>query len=86
MAVPELERAPDHGLLATLRDLERRSGAPPTCEDVAEAVGVPEEYSAFIERRLELNERRGLVVHDGAGRWLLTAAGTALAGEQPYAG
>ena len=84
MALPKLEKAADHGLLATLRELER-DGAPPTSEEVAGAVGVPEEYSEFIERRLELNEERGLVVHYDSGRWLLTAKGTALAGEQPYA-
>lgn len=67
----------DGGLLATLRELERDRGEPPTATAVAEAVGVPKAYSAFIERRLELNERAGLVERDGSGRWQLTASGAA---------
>ncbi|HET7566509.1 MAG TPA: hypothetical protein VFJ91_00835 [Gaiellaceae bacterium] len=65
----------DGGLLATVRELERERGEPPTATAVAAAVGVPEAYSEFIERRLELNEREGLVERDGAGCWRLTASG-----------
>jgi len=79
MALHELETSADRGLLATLRELEREGEPPPTSEVVAGAVGVPEEYSEFIDRRLEENERRGFVTRDAAGRWLLTAEGTALA-------
>lgn len=67
----------DGGLLATVRELERECGEPPTATAVAEAVGVPKAYSEFIERRLELNEREGLVERDGSGHWRLTASGAA---------
>lgn len=79
MAPDEYETVADRGLLATLRELEREGDAPPTSEIVAGAVGVPGEYSEFIEQRLEENERRGLVARDGGGRWLLTAEGASLA-------
>ncbi|MGH3050917.1 MAG: hypothetical protein ACRDLK_12240 [Gaiellaceae bacterium] len=69
----------DHGLLATLRDLERSGGEPPTSRRVAEAVGVPAEYSDFIAHRLEENERRGLVERDDSDHWALTPRGATLA-------
>jgi|GEM_PF-6525619 hypothetical protein len=84
MALREPETVADHGLLATLRDLLEETGEPATGESVAAAVSVPEEYSCFIERRLEENERRGLVTRDEAGRWLLTAEGTAVAAGPPH--
>ena len=69
----------DHGLLGTLRDLERDESKPPTSRRVAEAVGVPAEYSDVIAHRLEENERRGLVERSDSGRWTLTPRGAALA-------
>ena len=69
----------DRGLLSTVRELLLAAEEPPTSDAVAAAVGMPEEYSDFVERRLELNEERGLVVRDEDGRWLLTPAGTSLA-------
>jgi hypothetical protein len=84
MAAREHETVADHGLLATMRDLLRDRGEPVSCEAIAAAVRVPDEYSAFIEQRLEQNERRGLVVRDDAGRWLLTADGTSVAVESPH--
>jgi hypothetical protein len=62
-----------------VRDLHRDGIEPPTSTAVAEAVGVPEAYSGFIEQRLELNERRGLVTRNAVGRWLLTPYGATLA-------
>ena len=75
MGSSSLSRTADLGLLATLRELLRDEDEPPTTSAVAEAVGVPEEYSRFIEQRLEENARRGYVVRDGEGHWLLTDRG-----------
>ncbi len=80
---PRDPQTADRGLLATVRDLHRDGVEPPTSTAVAEAVGVPEEYSGFIEQRLALNEQRGLVARDAAGHWLLTPYGASLAAEPP---
>ncbi len=70
----------DQGLLATVRELTRDGDTPPTSATVAAAVGVPHEYSSFIEQRLEQNEERGFVERGSGGCWILTPAGTAAAG------
>jgi hypothetical protein len=72
----------DRGLLSTLRELARGDGTPPTSTVVAAAVGLPDEYTAFIERRLVENEERGYVERDAGGRWTLTPAGTVAAGSR----
>lgn len=72
----------DRGLLSTLRELVREDSAPPTSTTVAAAVGLPHEYSVFIERRLVENEERGYVERDADGRWWLTPSGTAAAGSR----
>lgn len=71
--------ATDRGLLATVRELQHERSAAPTTAAVVAAVGLPDEYSRFIEQRLEDNEERGYVERNGAGCWALTSAGTAAA-------
>ena len=70
----------DQGLLATVRELTRNSDAPPSSVTVATAVGIPHEYTGFIEQRLRLNEERGFVERGPDGCWTLTPAGTVAAG------
>jgi hypothetical protein len=72
----------DRGLLSTLRELVHTDSAPPTSTTVAAAVGLPHEYTVFIERRLVENEERGYVERDTDGRWRLTPAGTAASGSR----
>jgi hypothetical protein len=70
---------PDRGLLAILRELEHDLDAPPTTRAVAKAAGIPDEYTRYIEERLEQNRKRGLVLRCGNNYWLLTTAGSVAA-------
>lgn len=74
----------DRGLIITMRELVEAQGRPQTSSAIARALGIPDEYTATVEQRLERNRDHGLVERNREGRWQLTLAGMAAAVDLTY--
>ena len=63
-----------HGLLWTIESHQGRHGCAPTVEELAEAAGIPAEFSDQLVKRLRRELSAGYVSYAG-GRYGLTSAG-----------